>query len=207
MKIKTLTALLFLLPLLAFAQYDETAKIHLDELAAAVKTDQGIAISFDLKVSKIQSKTSDFEEQGTLLLKNNAHKLDLAGTETYGDGENQWLYMTDENEVTIQPLEEDELTPASIFTIYEKGYRFRTLEEGEGKVVVELSPTDKSSVYVRITLFINKTNKQLDAFTTQGKNGMITSINITEWNEGNIDDAELIFDAKRYPDVEIIDLR
>ena len=191
----------------ANAQYDSTAQKHLDNLAKSIEKDQGIEITFNVKVNRVNEEKPTNEEKGKLWIKNDSHKLELGETVTYNDGTNEWIYMSDMDEVTIQPVDEDQITPASIFTIYKEGYKFRTIDEDDKKVIVELSPEDKASPYIRITLFINKKTKQLDTFSLQSKNGYITSINITAWNNSGFNDSLLLFNKGQHPEAEVIDLR
>lgn len=207
MKIQLLSILLLMTTWSLFSQYNPEARKHLDKLSESVEKAKGISISFTVKVSHIQDNQELNNEKGKLLLKNNFHKLEIGGTEIFSDGKDQWTFLTEEKEVTIEPLEEDELTPASIFTIYKSGYKFRNLGEDEGKVMIELSPEDKNSEYIRITLYIDKINQRLDAFATQTKNGIITSINITEWSIKDLKDKDIIFDKDSNPNIEVIDLR
>lgn len=204
----TLILLSLLLSFTAFAQFNPEAKKYLDEIAAHLDTDQGLSIAFDVKITHLQGNEEVSNTKGTLLIKGNLHKLSIEGTETYGDGENQWIHLIEEQEVTIQPLEEGEITPASIFTIYQEGYRFRILGEDEEKIIIELSPEDReASEYIRVTLYINKKDAKIDAFAAQSKTGHITHINITSWANKTIANDVLIFDETKFPNVEVIDLR
>lgn len=207
MKYTLLTQLFLSISLSVFSQFDPNAQTYLDDLSKAVKSADGLVIDFEATVSNIAGEEEVNNEEGKLLLKQNFHKLEIGDSETYGDGESQWILYPNEQEVTIQPLEEGEITPASIFTIYKEGYRFRILVESEDKVAVELSPEDRDSDYVRITLYIDIAQQQLEAFAAQGKNGMITSIKITNWETKALEDSTVKFDASKHPDIDIIDLR
>jgi outer membrane lipoprotein-sorting protein len=203
----TLLLILLLATTTLLAQYNPEARVHLDKLSETVEKAPGIAISFTVKISHIEDNKELNNEKGKLLMKQDFHKLVINGTEIYGDGENQWTFLPEDEEVTIEPLEEGVLTPASIFTVYKEGYNFRNLGEDDGKVMVELSPIDKSSPYIRITLYIDKVNQRLDAFVTQNKGGVITSVNITEWKVTGISDTDIKFNQASHPNVEVIDLR
>lgn len=207
MKNTLLTFLLLAFSFSAFSQFNPEAEKYLDDLANTVKSADGLIINFNAKVTNIAGEEEVNNEEGKLLLKQNFHKLEIGGQETYGDGENQWIFFPDEQEVTIQPLEEGEITPASIFTIYKEGYRFRIILETDDKVAIELSPEDRESSYVRITLYINIASQQLEAFSAQGKNGMLTSVTINNWELKTLDDHQVKFDASQHPNIDIIDLR
>ncbi len=200
--------LTLLLSFSLYAQYNPEAKKYLDDVAAHLKTEQGLNIGFEVKISHIQSNEQISNTKGKLLIKGDLHKLILEGAETYGDGENQWVHLIEEEEVTIQPLEEGEVTPASIFTIYQEGYKFRILGEDDERVIIELSPEEREvSDYIRVTLYIDKKDNRIDAFSAQSKTGHITNINITSWENKTIENDVLVFDKTRFPNVEIIDLR
>ncbi len=193
---------------IAVAQYNPEAKKYLDAVAETVKNGEGLSIDFNIKVSHIQDSELLSNVDGVLLIKDNNYKLSVNGTDTYSDGVDQWIHMLEEQEVTIQPLEEWELTPASIFTIYQQGYRFRILNEDNDNVVVELSPeAHDSSEYIRITLYINKKENKIDAFAAQSKSGHISNIEIKSWQNKSLDNSVLTYNAETLPDVEVIDLR
>lgn len=207
MKFRLITLLLLFSASALFAQYHPEVRTHLDKLCNTVEEAKGISIGFIVKVSHLQDNEELSHERGRLLVKQQQHKLTIAGTEIYSNGTDQWTLLPEEKEVTIEPLEDDELTPASIFSIYKTGYLFRNLGEDEGKIMIELSPEDRKSEYVRITLYIDKINQRLDAFATQTKSGLITSINITEWKIKELEDEEVQFTESSNPDIEVIDLR
>ena len=203
-----LTIIAFFVSTIAVAQYNPEAKKYLDEVAAAVKTEQGLTISFDAKVTHIQDNEELSTTSGVMLLKDNFYKLSIGGTDTYSDGVNQWIHMLEEKEVTIQPIEEGEITPASIFTIYKEGYRFRILKEDSENVMIELSPDDRdASEYIRVTLYINKKESKIDAFAAQSKSGHITNIVVTSWQDEIADKDAIVFNLNKHTDVDVIDLR
>lgn len=192
----------------ALAQFNPEAKKYLDQVAAHIDAEEGLSIAFEVKVNHPEEPEDISHSYGTLLIKGHLYKLSMNGTETYGDGVDQWTYLTEEREVSIQALEEGEITPASIFTIYQKGYRFRIIDEDEKNVIVELSPENHdASDYIRVTLYINKEKAQIDAFSAQSKSGHITHVKLTSWENKNITNDVLIFDEKAHPEVDVIDLR
>src|SRR5690554_7487756 len=70
------------------------------------------------------------------------------GAETYFDGQNTYMYMTDINEVNISGPEmldeEDSLNPATVFSIFEHGHRYlhagETTINGKTVDIVDLFP-------------------------------------------------------------------
>ncbi len=203
----TLTISIFLLSAIStFAQFNPEAQEYLDNLANAVQKAPGLKIAFEAKLSDLSGENTE-SGKGMLFLSKNLSRLDIDGSEIYSNDETQWVYLPEEQEVTIQPIEENELTPASIFTIYKNGYRFRLLKEEKDNVIVELSPFHIESDYVRITLNINTANEQLNSFVAQGRDGKLTNVTITQWEEKTIPENEIKYIESAHPDVEVIDLR
>lgn len=206
--LRTLTVALYLLASLTMmAQYDSTAPLHLDRLAEKVKSSKGISIQFDIKMQELGKDDVLDSDKGELLLKADAYVLSFNGTRTYCDGESQWIHLEDEQEVTVQELDEEEITAASIFSQYKEGFRFRTLKEDDRSAVIELMPTDKSSPYLRITMNIDTQHNKLKAFVIQSRNAMLTEITVTSWEEELLNASDFVFNEEQHPQVEVIDLR
>lgn len=205
---RTLTLALYLLASLSiFAQYDNSAPKSLDNLAKAIKESEGIRIDFSISIEELGQDNVLDSDQGKLLLKDDAYVLSFNGTTTYCDGKSQWVYLEDEQEVTIQEMDEEEISAASIFTKYQEGFRFRTLKEDENSAVVELSPTDKGSPYLRVTMNINTVEQELLALVIQSRNAMLTEIKVDAWEKQSLSESDFSFNSEKHPEVEVIDLR
>ena len=99
-----------------------------------------------------------------------------------------------------------------IFTMYNKGFVSKmgevVKEGGRELTILELAPKDKKKNYFKIKLFIEKNNQQIIKTVVFDKNGSIHTYTITN-QIPNIKfvDGYFTFVAKKYPNVEINDMR
>ena len=137
------------------------------------------------------------------------------GTEIYFDGKTIWTYLIDANEVSISDAamqDDDLLDPSKIFTIYEEGFKYihagETTINGKKVDIIDLFPEKRSQSYSRIKVYIYKDNLQFAKLVQIGKDGNNYTIDIKKM-EINVpaDDSMFKFDTKKYPGVEVIDLR
>jgi outer membrane lipoprotein-sorting protein len=214
-----------LLPIVLYAQQpkeviDEKAKGILDEVAAKTKTYTSIKAEFvsvmEKQITNTESKVTD-TQSGTLYLKGNKYKLEFKGQTILCDGKTQWTYIKESNEVQINnapdPKATDNINPVNIFTLYEKGYKYKyekeTLVNGAKADIVNLYPldADKKS-YHTIKLIIDKTKKQIVSVKILNKNGTFTTITVKNFiTNSEMPDTLFIFNKSDYKGVEVVDLR
>ncbi len=221
---KKLTALAFaiIFSIGIFAQsnrelgHDPEAKKILDKLSLATKSYKTIKINFAYTLENQQAKVKE-TYKGYAFLKGSKYKLTLTGTEIFSDGKTVWTYLKDAEEINISEFDEDDesvFNPAKLFTIYEKGFKFKYVgDDTKGKVklqVVDLFPEKpKKKKFTRVRLKINPVKNQIVSIKTFGKDGNNYTIKINEFSTGMVLPEILFsFDKNRYPkDIEIIDLR
>lgn len=210
------TVTIILIAYLSQAQQDAKAKGILDEVS--VKTRSFKTISADFSFS-MENKAMSINEknEGTIKLKGQKYFVDLpkAGIKVYSDGKTNWNYMKQGNQVTISTIDENSselMDPSSLFSIYEKGFSSKFIAEKTvgGKVVyqIDLFPDKKEYDVSKISIEINKSTMMIQSAQLFGTDGNLYGIVIKKM-ETNKDfpDTEFTFDAKKFPDVEIIDLR
>jgi len=215
-KLILLSISVFTLAVSAISQSPESLKGKeiLDKVAAKTKTYSSIKADFSFTLENLQAKVTDTYD-GSILVKGDKYKASIMGADTYFDGTTMWMHMKDINEVNISGadmIDEESLNPATIFTMYEKGYRY--LHSGEATIkgkkvdIVELFPEDRNKPFSRIKLFIYKDNLQFARIEQIGKDGNNYIINIKNMKPNvAADNSMFIFDPAKHPGVEIIDLR
>jgi len=195
--------------------HDKNAKALLDQLSAKTKSYQSISVKFDYTIENTQKKKTD-KYVGEAYLKGDKYKLKLPGNEIFCDGKTVWTYLLDAKEVNItnqDPKDESILNPSKMFTIYEKGFKFRMKGEekirGEKCTLIELYPEKvKGKKYSMIKLFVNKVKMQIAAIRYIGKDGNNISIDISEFKANQkLEDNMFAFDKLKFPNVEENDLR
>ena len=211
-----ITAIFTFLLINAYAQDDVKAKAILDELSAKTKAYTNIKASFSYNMENKASKVNETQE-GTIYIKGNKYKLEIAGQEVISDGKSVWTYLKDANEVQINnapdPSSEEGINPSTIFTIYEKGFKYKFENERTegGKVIqtINLYPIDvKGKAYHTIKLNIDKNAKQIISVKIFGKDGNNSTYTVKSFTPNTeLSDTMFAFNPAKYPKIEVIDLR
>jgi len=218
--ISVLAIFLFVIPAL-FAQApkgmgksDPEAKKILDAVSAKFKTYKTVKANFTLKVENSAGK-SQGTKTGTLSMKGMKYKVLITGQEIICDGKTIWTFDKSANEVQVSTLDNSagNITPQKLFTnFYDKDFLYIQNEDvtRAGKVyqVIELTPIDKTKPFFKVQIEVDKVAKSIVSTKVFEKNGnrYTYSINSMSTN-ADIPDSTFVFDPKKYPGVEVIDLR
>lgn len=216
MKQLILISLFSVFVLTGYSQQDTKAKEILEKVT---KTMQSLT-SLDAKFSyEMENKVENVKDKsvGSIVLKGKKYKLNIPqlGTQMICDGKTIWTYMVNSNEVTIADLDEstDELMdPAKIFTIYEKGFNYKFLNESVDAGVpvynIELTPQKPSGDIQKIKLMIDKQKMLIHGAIMNGKDGNVINVIVTQLKtDGSYADADFVFDTKKYKGIEVVDMR
>ena len=95
--------------------------------------------------------------------------MKLPEQEIFNNGKTVWTYIVSDNykEVTINNASdmENELTPSSVYNIYQKGYNYRIVgektENGVAIQEIELTAEKANAPFKRVKLFVDKNKKAL----------------------------------------------
>lgn len=204
---KKLIYFLFLFPCVIFAQ-DQKAKTILDQLSDKTKSYTSIEAKF---TNTFSSTVTDINESqsGTLYLKDDAYRLEMEAQTIICDGETNWIYLPDDEEVNITEIddEENELNPSKIFTIYENGYKYKFVREDGKNYHIDLFP-EESGPFTKVELFINKSKMQISSFTMIDKQGSHFKYVIDSFvTNKEMNKDFFVFKTADYPNVDVIDLR
>ena len=212
-------SLFILVSFTSFAQDDyeqntKKAKEILDRVSAKTKSFNTISADFSFSMENLQEDISETNE-GTILIKGDKYKVSLMGVDTYFDGKVIYTYMKEAEEVNItepDPEDEETLNPATIFTIYEKGFKYRYLGEGteDGKTFyeIDLYPENRDKPYSRIKLRILKDDLTLYSLRQVGKDGNNYTVVVNSMKTNiPLADSDFVFDPAKHPDVDVIDMR
>ncbi len=208
-----IVVMLLLLSSGIFAQSDKVSQDILKGLSDKYKSFTSINAEFTYTIENAQDKTND-KQTGKVFLKGTKYKLLVAGQEVYCDGTTVWTYLKDSKEVQITDpnTKADAITPANIFTMYDKGYQSKFVEEkmenGKSVQVIDLTPLDKKKKFFKIRLTINKVEKTILNSKIFDKNGNKITYTIDKFITNTpLEDSMFTFVAKNFPGIEIIDLR
>ena len=193
---------------------DKKAEDILKGVSNKYKSFKSVKATFVITLENPKDNSKD-EQKGTICLKGDKYKLEVAGQDIVSDGKTRWTFVKDANEVQIDNLKTDEnaITPANIFTMYEKGFLFKFIgeqnEKGMTYQLVELVPIDpKKKNFFKVKLSINKNDKFITNAKLFDKNGTIQTIAVDKLTPDACDDDSIYsFNASKYPGAEVIDLR
>jgi outer membrane lipoprotein carrier protein len=194
----------------AIAQNDPKAKTILDELSAKTKAYSSIKAEFTFVTEK-KDKTKD-TQAGKIETKGKMYKLVIPGHEIYCDGKTVWDYIKDANEVQVKDMEaggDDAVNPSNIFTIYEKGFKYKFDGEDATTQTISLFPEnpDKKK-YHTAKLVIDRVKKQISSVKMMMRDGTTQTYTIKSFTPNvAIPDTEFTFDKKAHPGVTVEDLR
>jgi len=150
-------------------------------------------------------------------MKGSRYRITVAGTgqEIFCDGTNIWTYDKSANEVTITKPDPsaNTITMQKLFTnFYDKDFLY--ILNGEKKVgaktvqEIEMTPTDKSKNFHKVYLQIDKSAKTIYSTKVLEKAGNRYTYTVSNMKtNGAMADNLFVFDKKKYPGVEEVDLR
>ncbi|MDF2438004.1 MAG: gliding motility protein [Bacteroidota bacterium] len=192
------------------AQNDPKAKVILDELSAKTKAYTSIKAEFSFTNEK-KDKSKDVQN-GKIETKGNKYKLEIPGHVIYCDGKTVWDYIKASNEVQIKDMEtggEDAMNPTTIFTIYEKGFKYKFDGEDATTQTISLFPEnpDKKKFHT-VKLYVDKTKKQISSAKMMMKDGSTQTYAIKSFTPNvAVPDTDFTFNTKAYPGISVEDLR
>ena len=191
---------------------DPEGKKILDAVSAKFKKHKSVQAKFSLKIENASGKNLG-TKNGTVYMKGTRYRVTIPGQDIYSDGSNVWTYDKSANEVTISKIDPaaNSITPQKLFTnFYDKDFLYKlngnVKLSGKTMQEVELTPIDKSKAFHKVLLYVSNSTLNTTKIFEKTGNRYTYSINNMTVN-GNISDAIFIFDPKKYPGVEIVDLR
>lgn len=193
---------------------DPEAKKVLDAVSAKFKTFKSVKATFTLKIENAAGKVQG-TKTGTVLMKGLKYRVSITGQDIFCDGSTIWTYDMAAKEVQVATLDNSSgsITPQKLFTnFYDKDFLFLLNEDvkrnGKTYQVVELTPLDKTKPFFKVVLEVDKATKVIMSTRVFEKNGnrYLYAINNIATSSAITDD-NFVFNAKKYPGVEVIDLR
>jgi outer membrane lipoprotein-sorting protein len=193
---------------------DPEAKVILDGISAKFKTFSTVQATFSYKVENSSGKVLS-TKKGTIQMKGTKYKVNFSGQEIFCNGTTIWNYDKAANEVTISNLDASSgmITPQKLFTnFYDKDFYY--LLNGEKKIgsktiqEIEMTPVDKSKPFHKVYLQIDKAAKTIYSTKVLENAGNRYTYTVTSMKtNASIPDNVFVFDKKKYPGVEEIDLQ
>lgn len=213
MKKSISTILLILLVKAGFAQYDPKALEILEAMSKKYKA----LTSFEANItSSMTNETEGIKEEfkGKITVKGEKFRLAMDDQEIINNGTTVWTYLPAAKEVNIDNYDPDadEINPSKIYELYKKGFKYMYMEDQvENSIpceVIDLVPEKKDAQYFKIRMNIGKKDRSIQSWTMFDRSGNKYKYTITKFNPNvAVIDGFFTFDPKKYPGIEIIDLR
>lgn len=194
------------------AQKDASARKVLDKVASVFTQKNGVQASFQTEHfvnGSVQGSVS-----GQMTIKGNKFQMTTPDMLTWYNGETQWSYVKANEEVNIStptPEEQESMNPYTFINLYKKGYNY-TLKDSKlrGKPCHEitLKAQSKNKKIQTVILDIDASDYTLLCIRMQQEDHTWIRITIHQFaSNQTFKDDDFEFQAKDYPQAEIIDLR
>ena len=211
MKKTGLITLLLLAAVAAFSQKDPEAVKVLSEFSKRAASAPSVKIDFDIVAYDAQ-EDQETELGGTAVIKGDSYMLTLPDNLIRTDGKAVWNYMPEVNEVTITAPDPSDVSfiskPSLLFTMHEKGFKVRLLEQNTREWIIDLYPEDISTGLVRIRLAIGKSLYDLRSAEYKTREGITLTLTASGYDLTFRPPAGyFIFNPADHKGVEVIDMR
>lgn len=195
------------------AQYDPKALEILDAMSKKYKSMPAFEANISYTLTNDVEKINE-EFKGKITVKGDKFRLALPEQEVINNGATVWTYLPEAKEVNIDnydPSSED-INPSKMHEVYKKGFKYLYLQDKtEGGVMceeIDLVPEKKDAQYFKVKMFINKKDKTIQSFTLFDKGGNKYKYTISKFTPNiKVEDSFFTFDPKKYPGVDVVDLR
>ena len=211
MKKTGLVTLLMLAAVAAFSQKDPEAVKVLSEFSKRAASAPSVKIDFDIVAYDAQ-EDQETELGGTAVIKGDSYMLTLPDNYIRTDGKAVWNYMPEVNEVTITAPDPSDVSfiskPSLLFTMHEKGFKVRLLEQNAREWIIDLYPEDISTGLVRIRLAIGKSLYDLRSAEYKTREGITLTLTASGYDlTFRPPTGYFTFNPADHKGVEVIDMR
>ena len=193
---------------------DKKAEAILNAMSAKYKSYKSYNAVFSYGVENSAGKVGQ-SFSGNVTVKGDKFLLKTAGQEIYNNGKDIYTFVKETNEVNISDLgsnSESDFSPTKIYSIYKTGYKYsykQAVKIGSANYdVIDLSPSTAKANVSKIEMTINKADNSIKNWKVWDKAGKKTSFNISKFTPNvAVSEATFNFDKRRFPGVEVVDLR
>jgi outer membrane lipoprotein carrier protein len=193
-------------------QSDPEARILLDKVKQKYEAFKSLQVDFKVKMDDGKTQT---EEAGTAAMQGNMYKIEMKEQDMICNGNTVWVHLKTNKEVQINNPEKESETinsPADMLRFYEKKMIYGIVDEVEenGKIIVkmELKPIDRKADFTKMRVSIDKTTYSIYDVTTFFRDASKYTVRFSNLRTNTPFAASYFtFDAAKYPDARIEDLR
>ena len=200
----------FIVTFSSSAQFDPEAELILEKMSTKYKSKPAFMSTFEQNLINEMSVVNE-SISGTVYVKGDKYKLEIAGQIIFNDGQDLWSYSKDIMEVTVSTYDEEEqdISLTNIWDLYKEGYKYGlNLPDEQGNWIIDLEPIERGvEAFYKIRMVITK-EYDLKSFRIFEGSGNQYNYTITKLiDRADLRDDFFTFDLTQYPEVEIIDFR
>lgn len=200
MKRLSIIFMLLVLTVSISAQNATQARKILDKTASIIGRKGGAVANFSISGKYGNSS-------GTIAIKGNKFNAKTPQAIVWYDGKTQWTYMKKNQEVNVStPTEaqQQSMNPYKFISIYKNGFKLGMKNVSEGWQI-HLYATNQKRTIKEMYIVVGK-NYLPKTIRMRQSNGW-TTIRVTNFKAKNLADTMFRFNAKDFPNAEVIDLR
>ena len=200
MKRLSIIFMLLVLTVSISAQNATQARKILDKTASIIGRKGGAVANFSISGKYGNSS-------GTIAIKGNKFNAKTPQAIVWYDGKTQWTYMKKNQEVNVStPTEaqQQSMNPYKFISIYKNGFKRGMKNVSEGWQI-HLYATNQKRTIKEMYIVVGK-NYLPKTIRMRQSNGW-TTIKVTNFKAKNLADTMFRFNAKDFPNAEVIDLR
>lgn len=200
MKRLSIIFMLLVLTVSISAQNATQARKILDKTASIIGRKGGAVANFSISGKYGNSS-------GTIAIKGNKFNAKTPQAIVWYDGKTQWTYMKKNQEVNVStPTEaqQQSMNPYNFISIYKNGFKLGMKNVSEGWQI-HLYATNQKRTIKEMYIVVGK-NYLPKTIRMRQSNGW-TTIKVTNFKAKNLADTMFRFNAKDFPNAEVIDLR
>jgi len=194
------------------AQNDKDAEKLLEEVINHTSSYKNFKANLSYTMVNVEMGI-DEKKSGVIFVEGDSYRIEMEGQIIISDGKTIWTFLQDSEEVMVSNVEdgEESISPTKILTQYNDSYKakFGTDKKYKNSNIKEicLRPIDKNN-FEKMSVIVNSNKLSLESFSVYDANGNVFTYHIINL-EADIDMPAdtFTFDYKKYPEVEVIDMR
>ena len=196
---------------LTAADSDPEAKQLLDKMEAFIASMETYKATFQMTV--IVPGSEELNYQGLVDQMGDKYYIETTGYKIFCDGKARWVLLEEDQEANIYDVDADgaPTTPLEYLTMYkDEEFVYRLADEyaGRDERAIEFKPLDKYSDYTKLRLTLTSADHSPSQLELFEKGGVRTTLKLLTLEKATpFPDEHFVFDASKYPDVHVEDLR
>lgn len=204
---RVLYVLLLMFPFVLSAQGDASA--FLEKAVAKLKADAAVHMDYGYAVYDEDGKLLQ-EDTGVIRIDGDCYSLLMDNMKVWCDGNTQWSYMRDVNEIYVTSAASEEAQNLSPLNMMEKFRKVSSpaIKIENGKVVVTLSNGSGEAEINKVVLRFDGNSNRLEGMNVYMTNAGRVEIELSNYAaKCKFAESSYVCPVSNFPGVEVVDMR